>query len=123
MQAILDAPVTACGAGEAFHAERQAAEIIMHFDLRAALDRATTDDRADGLRRAPTTERGGALRKGQQILAAFLGAASFLLAFDVFDQCWLQAGCGSLQRLLEGLANLGVQLGLVVFQVHRGNAC
>ena len=114
VQAVLDPPMTADGAGEAFDAERQAAQIIMGFELLAAFHDAAADDHADGLRGPPATESGRTLRHGEQIIAAYLGAAPLLLAFNVFDKCRLQTGCGLFQCLLERLANLGVKRGLVV---------
>ena len=50
VQAVLNPPMTASGAGETFDAERQAQQIIMSFELLAALDEAAADDHADGLR-------------------------------------------------------------------------
>ena len=109
--------MTTSGTGEAFHAERQAVQIIMGFELLAALDGAAADDHADGLRGPPATECGRTLWQGPLIIAADLGAAPLLLAFNVFDQGRFQSRRGLFQRLLERLANLGMPRRLVVF--HR----
>ena len=112
--AVLDAPMAASGAGEAFDSQRQAAEIVMHRDRLAAADRAAADDHADGLGGAPATERGRTLRAGEHVIVAFLVAPPFLLTFDMFEEGGRLTRGGLRHRLLEGLANLGVEFRLVV---------
>lgn len=58
VQAVLDSRIVASGARETFDAERQATHVTIGFQLLTALDGATTDDHADGLRGAPATECG-----------------------------------------------------------------
>ena len=56
LQAVLDTAMPASGLAENFDAERQDTHVIMGFQLLRALDGATTDDHADGLRGPSATE-------------------------------------------------------------------